>query len=380
MNSNKKLLIVDDSPQNIQVLINNLKDDYSLFPTKNGHDAIQLAIDKQPDLILLDIMMPGMDGYTVCKQLKANEVTRDIPVIFLTAKNSLDDEAEGLNIGAVDYITKPFHKPILLARIRTHIELKEKRDVLIQNLKLEKQLSEFMEDIERITHHDMKAPLNSIIIYPRLILNQQDNLTPKQISQIKKIISAGKKLLNMINLSLDLYKMEKGTYTLRPTCVNMLEIIDNIIQDNIDILQTKQLNIDIVINGNPITDETIFDVDGEELLFYSMLSNLIKNALEASPFNETICISLDNQQSVIITIHNKGAVPEHMIETFFDKYSTYGKEMGTGLGTYSARLIAKTMGGTLTMNSSEKNGTSLIITFHKQTSSEARQDVLNDDI
>ncbi|MGE5417340.1 MAG: diguanylate cyclase [Acidobacteriota bacterium] len=116
--SNAMILVVDDEPNNVELLVKRLRfSGYQTLQAFNGQDAIKLAVDNLPDLIILDVMMPGMGGYEVCKSLKGNSVTRDIPVLFLSAKAEVDDRVEGLEIGAVDYITKPFHPRELEARI-----------------------------------------------------------------------------------------------------------------------------------------------------------------------------------------------------------------------------------------------------------------------
>lgn len=124
------ILLVDDEPANIQLLYDVLKQDFRLYFATNGPEALERVSDKQPELILLDVMMPDMDGYQVCRHLKDDSENRDIPVIFVTAMRGVHDEAYGLDLGAVDYITKPINPPIVLARARTHIELKRQRDVL----------------------------------------------------------------------------------------------------------------------------------------------------------------------------------------------------------------------------------------------------------
>lgn len=125
------LLIVDDTPANIQVLADAFRRDYRIKVASHGVEALEvLGRGELPDLILLDVMMPGMDGYEVCRRLKQDQRTHDIPVIFVTARHDVADEELGLNLGAVDYITKPYHLPIVQARVRTHVELKRKTDLL----------------------------------------------------------------------------------------------------------------------------------------------------------------------------------------------------------------------------------------------------------
>jgi putative two-component system response regulator len=125
------ILVVDDTPDNLSLMHGLLKDHYTVKGANNGERAIKIAGgETSPDLILLDIMMPGIDGYEVCRRLKADEKTRDIPVIFLTAKSDMEDEEQGLELGAVDYITKPVSPPILLARVRTQLALKASADFL----------------------------------------------------------------------------------------------------------------------------------------------------------------------------------------------------------------------------------------------------------
>src|SRR5664279_1861141 len=125
------VLIVDDTPDNLSLRSGLLKDDYKVKVANNGEKALRIArSENPPDLILLDIMMPEMDGYEVCRRLKADSATQDIPVIFLTAKSQIDDEKMGLELGAVDYLTKPVSPPIVMARVKNHLALKAHADFL----------------------------------------------------------------------------------------------------------------------------------------------------------------------------------------------------------------------------------------------------------
>lgn len=126
----QKLLIVDDISINIEVLNEALEDEYEVLFATHGSDALELAVNERPDLILLDIMMPEIDGYEVCAQLKKKDCTKNIPVIFITSKSDEEDETKGLKVGAIDYIIKPFSIPIVKARVRNHMELKRRGDLL----------------------------------------------------------------------------------------------------------------------------------------------------------------------------------------------------------------------------------------------------------
>ncbi len=145
------ILIVDDDTINLQVIGSFLYNkNYKIILAKSGNDALKSVENNHPDLILLDIMMPGMNGYEVCKKLKANNQTKDIPVMFLTAKIETKDIIKGFNTGGVDYITKPFIKEELLARIKTHINLKVSQDLLKkQTKKLEKANKIILESIQK---------------------------------------------------------------------------------------------------------------------------------------------------------------------------------------------------------------------------------------
>jgi diguanylate cyclase (GGDEF)-like protein len=124
------VLVVDDAPSNLAILTETLRDEFDVRIAQSGHEALRIVGENPPDLILLDILMPGLNGYEVCRLLKADYATKNIPVIFLTAKGDVADETQGLALGAVDYITKPFTVPVVQARVRAHVELKRRGDLL----------------------------------------------------------------------------------------------------------------------------------------------------------------------------------------------------------------------------------------------------------
>ena len=359
----KKILIVDDARANLDVLKCILVG-YVIVFALNGPRALTIATaDNPPDLILLDVMMPEMDGYEVCRRLKADAKTRDIPIIFLTAKNSVEDEAKGLGLGAVDYITKPISPPVVLARVATHLAM---RDAYLQ---LERQYADLQEmdnlrkDVEAISRHDLKSPIDGIIGCTNLLL-QNETLSRENLNKFFRLIrNSAHQLREIANLSLNLIKMERGSYSVALQPTDLLPIIRRIFADNQTMIARKNIEIIVLVHGHPEQQQESFIVLGDETLCYTMIANVCKNALEAAEKGQTVKISLDSGDMASISVHNQGVVPEEIRERFFDKYVTSGKKGGTGLGTYSARLMAETQNGGIHLLSSEEEGTMITITL-----------------
>ena len=357
-----KVMIVEDDETNIDLLVDVLGDDYLISVAMDGESALEDVAESLPDLILLDIIMPGMDGYEVLERLKADPATGDIPVIFCTSMTQVEDEEKGLALGAVDYIRKPFSPPIVKARVKNHLELKLARESLGEQNAILRENIRLREDVERMTRHDLKTPLNAFINVPGLVI-AEGGLSESQIELLQVLEESAYHMLNMINSSLNLYKMETGTYPLQCTPVNLLKSIVQIRSELHEMIKQKEVSLLIWLNGKKANVTDQFLVAGEELLCYSMLANLVKNAVEASPKRGTISIMLDNVGDPTVSIHNMGAVPIEIRDRFSEKYATSGKATGTGLGVYSAALIAKTLGGQIDFETSEEAGTTLHIRF-----------------
>ncbi len=356
-----RIMIVDDERLNINVLNDILKDDYQIKVAVNGEQALKRAVsDPKPDLIILDIQMPGMGGYEVCSRLKGDPVTHDIPVIFITNLTEEEDEKKGLAMGAVDYLIKPLRPSIIQARVRTHLGLKQARESLAKRNKELERLLVLRETVEQISRHDLKGPLSGILGSTQLLL-EADYLLPDHRQLLVMQERAGYKMLEMINRSLDMLKMEQGNYTLDPEPVDLLMVIHRIFGE------VRYLPPRLFLDGQPVLPGDTFTIWGEELLCYSMLSNLVKNAAEASENGEPVTIRMDTGKMARVQIQNSGVVPEAIRGRFFEKYITTGKSGGTGLGTYSARLITQTLGGTIHMDSSPQQGTTITLFLPRQS-------------
>lgn len=181
-NAKQSILIVDDTPDNLRLVAALLKDKYQTRVATNGEKAIQLAaINPKPDLILLDVEMPGLDGYEVCSMLKANPLTEDIPVVFLTARSRVEEEERGLLLGAVDYIAKPISPPILMARVKAHLALGNARRFLAdKNAWLEMEVSNRMQELGAVQ--------DLTILAMALISERRDNETGSHIRRTQHYV------------------------------------------------------------------------------------------------------------------------------------------------------------------------------------------------
>jgi len=363
------ILIVDDKRQNIALLEAMLEEEgYSnILGINDPRDVTGVYQGFKPDIILLDINMPYLDGFQVMKQLKELEKDSYIPVLVLTALQEKEIKLKALESGAKDFLSKPFDRTEVLSRIYNvlevrmlHNKVRSQKEILEKQNEALIEAAKLRDDIDNIVRHDLKTPLNTIIAYPQVLL-MKEYLKEKDKHFIRIISEAGYRMLNMINLSLDMFKMERGEYQLNPTPVNVLKVLKTIELEVENTRKTKDLTIKTEISGRLLDKEDIFTIFGEELLCYSMLANLVKNAIEASPQGERISINVDKQEMSLISIHNKGTVPEEIRDKFFVKYATSGKTTGTGLGTYSAKLIAETQRGQINMVTSETEGTTITI-------------------
>jgi signal transduction histidine kinase len=210
---------------------------------------------------------------------------------------------------------------------------------------------ELREHVERITRHDLKSPLSAILSLPQFLM-EAPNLDGDQKDMVRMIMDAGRRMQGMINLSFSLYRMEQGQYELMPESLDAKRLIQTVWQDVGSPYRAANYGFRLDCPDEPLT------VPGEELLCYTMLANLIKNALEASSSGDTVSVSLSREPGqLVIAVHNAQDVPTELRENFFDKYATAGKHGGTGLGTYSARLIAETHGGSVELDTGNGQGT-----------------------
>ena len=215
------------------------------------------------------------------------------------------------------------------------------------------------EEVERIARHDLRTPLNSILAVPRL-LREGRKLEKREEELLGMVEGAAYRILDLVNLSVDLYRMEQGEYRFSPRVVDLVALAETVTREVRAHAVTKGVSIEMKVDGEPAGAARRAFAWAEELLCYSVIANLLKNAVEASPDGGVVAIDFDTRgPQVALRMHNAGVVPEGVRDAFFEKYATYGKVGGFGLGTYSARLMARVQQGELSMRTSEGEGTVL---------------------
>lgn len=396
MNSKFTVLIVDDEQTSATILAEGLKELYNTLIAFSGSKALQIAKTDLPDIILLDIMMPHLDGYEVCRQLKADPATSNIPVIFISALRESDNEEQGLTVGAVDFITKPISLPVVKARLRTHLHMKLQSDDLealihSRTTELEKTLealtkaknladqaslakSEFLANMS----HELRTPMHGILSFCEMGIEKcADAPRDKLLRYFSRIQESGDRLLNLLNNLLDLSKHEAGKLQYNMKHGNLLEVIEVAIQESDSLISQKSLHLSLVKPGIPLT--AYFDFDKMLQVTRNILNNAIKFSAEATTI--TILFAAGHLPSgnrttdqedlpaLSVTVKDQGlGIPEDELESIFDKFAqsskTRSEHGGTGLGLSITREIIKAHSGTISAsNNTDQRGASIIFTI-----------------
>ena len=355
------ILVVDDTPDNLHLLSALFKDDYKVRVASNGEKALSIChSDTPPDLVLLDIMMPGMDGFEVAQRMREHPSSEHIPVIFVTAMTDNDARLKGLSMGAVDFVTKPVDPDVLKPRVRNFLRYVELHKQLQADYDSMQEAARLREDVEHITRHDLKGSLAGVLGLVQG-LAQDSRLSPDQTAQLRLTEQTTLQVLDMINLSSELYKIETGRFTLQAQPVKLAEVLHRLVEIANTTYATKPVVVELQSDSAP--EQAPPQALGDAMLCYSLFQNLIKNACEASPAQGRVLVALKGSDPLQVLIHNQGAVPAEIQERFFHKFVTHGKPGGTGLGTYSAKLLATAQAGDVALDVSDPQGTSITVTL-----------------
>jgi len=339
------LLVVDDTPENLQLVAQLFADEYEVRAVRSGERALQICTgDSPPDLVLLDVMMPGMDGFEVARRMREHPTSETIPVVFVTALHETRHEKRGLDLGAVDYVTKPIDPDLLRLRVRNFMRWVDRHKQRQAELDAQIAAARAREGVEELLRHDLRSPIAGVLGAAHL-LDQVPGL-PVSARRLARLVTvAGTQALDTMNLSGAMLRIEAGTFSYEAEPVDLEELVRQAVDLAGVWRESKSLAFDLAT-------EPAWAL-ADRALCTSVLNNLLRNACEAAPAGSTVRLQVTAGAEVAVTIRNQGAVAQDVRERFFERYVTGGKRGGSGLGTYSARLLTEAQGGHIAMRTSD---------------------------
>ncbi len=349
--------MVDDAPANLELLSGMLKGrGYAVRAALSGKLALQAAHNDPPDLILLDIDMPEMNGYEVCEKLKADEKLRDIPVIFLSVLSETLDKVKAFGIGGVDYITKPFQLEEVEARIETHLELRRQKIRLQEAYDKLRELEKLRDSLVQMIVHDIRSPLTGTFAYLKLIRDNTDNtLSAAHSSYVAEAMKAVMQMIQMACDVLETSKMEEGQMKLKAAQCDL----NHILADGISGVKPLAGNRDIRLTPS----ETPATVMADREIILRVVQNLLSNALKFTQDDGLIQLDIrpaGDRVRVSVKDNGLGIAPEYK-QTIFEKFARIElpasrQEYSTGLGLTFCKLAVTAHGGSIGFDSGEGEG------------------------
>ncbi len=353
------VLIVDDNPNNLKMLIDYLKESgFKLVVAQNGQEALNRVKHVLPDIILLDIMMPILDGYETCKLLKADEKYKDIPIIYMTALSDTRNKIKAFETGAVDYITKPFHQEEILARVKTHITLQKQKKELSE-------LNAMKNLFLSIIAHDIRSAINPLFLGTEVLLRMvtkfNDNKLNMFVSTLRRSAENANKLMDNL---LEWSKLHRGQMKYHPLQLNLSSLINQ----NLELLMEKANQKHITLKQSIPKDIIAY---GDYHMMNTVVRNLVSNAIKFTNAEGSIHLSAVNNDDdmVEVSITDNGiGIDQDIIEKLFridHQYKLPGTagETGSGLGLKLCRDMISINKGCIWVKSELKKGTTLFFTL-----------------
>lgn len=367
MNKKGNILVIDDSKALLELISSLLcSEGYSTSLVETGEAAIEFLSNNQPDLILLDRTLPGMDGFEVCKQIKGTKALGKIPIIFLTATTDSKDKVEGFRIGAVDYITKPFQKEELLARVNSHIELYKLTMQLKNQTKELKESEKHLQEINAekdkffsIIAHDLKGPFYNILELSK-ILKEKCEANEKELAKeiIGHLYSTAQNTQDLLLTLLDWASIQRGKMPYNPEVIDLKDVVEECI-----LVLRSNSNQKFILLNNIIKKNTSLVADRNMLC--AIFRNLISNAIKFTQPGGTITILNElTKESVKICVADTGVgIDSKTAKNLFSinkVRSTLGTqgELGTGLGLVLCKEFVEKHNGKIWVESEVDKGSS----------------------
>jgi two-component system sensor histidine kinase/response regulator len=346
------ILIVDDTRENLRLLSEILSlYGYDARPVTNGPDALRLAETELPDLILLDVTMPGMSGFEVCRELKARPAVADIPVVFLTASTEISDKVQGFSSGGVDYITKPFQAEEVVARVKNHVALRDARRTIARSLEKLRELERLRDDLVNMIVHDMRSPLTVMISNLYYVRDEVEG----ELRQVVDDAMGGAESLNrMANALLDVSRMEANQMPLELQACDL----ERLAREVASALGAMNAAKSITVEG-PGQVNVRCDVG----LVRRVLENLVSNGIKHTQKAGRLHILLRHQagRARVVVQDDGPGVPVDARQRIFEKFGTAGTRSNegyhsAGLGLAFCKLAVNAHGGDIGVEDASPSG------------------------
>jgi len=379
------ITVVDDMVGNLKIVGKILLNaGFEVSMIQDSQKALNMLLKNPADLILLDIMMPFVDGYQLCEQIKKEDTLKDIPVIFLTAKNETSDLVKGFEVGGVDYIVKPANKEELLVRISTHLELKFAKDLILNQKEEIKKLFDEKNKFMDIAIQNIKEPLERITEKSQYIQRMKEMISDKEFDdQLEWIVKDSKVSfqtisdlydVNYLDINAESEDIEISSFSLENLAKDILVDYEADIKRKRLIVKCNEKDEEEVEFGENV-DETIIESNKSDVK--QILDNFISNAIKYTPFYKHITItiksSFDNdEQNVIFEIKDEGpGIKKEDQEKLFQKFCklnipTTGKEPSSGLGLFIVKRLAERLHVKVGVKSSPNQGATFYAVFTKE--------------
>jgi two-component system, sensor histidine kinase and response regulator len=362
------ILIVDDEPEN-RILLEGflVPQGYRVVTAADGAQAIAEVHAAAPDLILLDVMMPGRDGFDVCRELKANPATWFIPVVMVTALSDRDDRIRGIEAGADDFLSKPVYRWELLTRTKSLLRIKRLHDDLQKSYEQLKKLEDLRDRLIQLLIHDLKGPLTSLLLGVDLLISHDGEpaIEGKHWDLLRRMRAQIGELTHMVQSLLDIARMEEGKLPLQPEVFPVTELVQNLLGE----FEVPYASKGVALEGQVSSDLRLVHADRD--LLKRVLANLVKNALEYTPTNGRVIVDAREEDAgwLRIWVEDTGVgIPEALQGKIFEKFGQVHlrearQRRGTGLGLTLCKLAIEAHGGRIWVESQEGKGSRFSFTI-----------------
>lgn len=361
--SDYKILIVDDVVSNVlllKILLSNEK--FQVCTANNGLQCIEMTKKEHPDLILLDVMMPDMNGFDTAVVLKKDETTKDIPIIFLTALNTPQDLVHGFQVGASDFLTKPFNKEELVMRVTQQISLvAAKRIIEKQNAELRATLNN-RDKMYSVIAHDLRSPMASIRMVLNLVVasTSKETVGEELYNLLDQANRESEEIHDLLDNLLKWTKSQTGRLNVVKQELDLHDIIPGVVEIFEAIAQTKNIKLDL----QPSQEELKVEADNDMLK--TVVRNFLSNAIKFSPADSSIEIIMGREgdfAKVSVRDHGVGIAQDRIGSIFHKGETTYGTggEEGSGLGLQLCQDFARKNGGDCIVESAEGQGSTFSV-------------------